>query len=235
MCFIDSQPRIFRHVYGFLYHRVKQLCTVLTWSTFNNAAGPNHIQFSRNYWTYNLPLQTNRNGCGFHTVLNAWIFALGLRPHPVTQCTNQDYLDIERFVQWAFDGVLDWRTLTDWLICRGLVVQNNLNQVPLGRRFLSTEQQQADLFALSQAIDDDRNAELKNGLPLDFETNVNFYPNARQFAANENDPHYDEQPAPGQAAGRPAAGSRLEIADTFDEDDSDGLGGHGGQPWVDGF
>jgi hypothetical protein len=87
--------------------------------------------------------QKGVNACSDHTVLNAWILALGLTPVRGGNSTLPFEIlkELRQMMNVALIGVLDWKTLVAWLICRNLTIERTAELVPEDRRFRATSEQ----------------------------------------------------------------------------------------------
>lgn len=113
--------------------------------------------------------------CGLHTILNAWILALGLTPNTTTTALNDEfYNELWDLVRGAVAGLLDWQTLAAWLYCKRIT---ELRAVPHSRRFeLSRSQKDGEFANRIEEIfrTDDRILETKTvgDLPYDYRNNI---------------------------------------------------------------
>jgi hypothetical protein len=80
--------------------------------------------------------------CGHHTILNAWILAMGLHPRPNTTSLFKDetfYEELWMLIRASVAGLLDWKTLVAWFFCNNLTMHKGLQYVPVDRRFVATQ------------------------------------------------------------------------------------------------
>ncbi|ORX95697.1 hypothetical protein BCR34DRAFT_607869 [Clohesyomyces aquaticus] len=136
---LDSARDYFKDVRDFLYQRIQKTARYLHWSTHRNDS--RDVDFSDSYWIVKVPRQNNNWACGYHTILNAWILALGLTPNTEEEVDEDDYQILYALVQKALAGLLSWEILVTFLFCRRLVRESSLQDVPENRRFLSTVRQ----------------------------------------------------------------------------------------------
>ncbi|KAF2741833.1 hypothetical protein M011DRAFT_530289 [Sporormia fimetaria CBS 119925] len=87
--------------------------------------------------------QTDNWECGLHTILNAWIFALGLAPAANGSADHASSAKVRnemfRLLRCALNGRLDWKTLAYFLLCNRLVQETSIDNVPASRRFALTQ------------------------------------------------------------------------------------------------
>ena len=141
--FIDSHRQIFEGLWDFRMLCVRNAVRGLGWSTHRNPGGK--VTFDSEKWS--IPVPQQRPGgwqCGHHTIINAWILALGLHPNEKGYYNNNMYPVIYRLVKAAVTGILDWKTLAQWLVARGLTDEKNVENVPICRRFKSTHGQTSE-------------------------------------------------------------------------------------------
>ena len=132
--FLDSCPRIFKLVRPYLYERIQRIAHCLTWSTHRAETGP-QPQFTR-FDVCRVPAQTPGGWqCGYHTIINAWIVALGLHPRLDVSYSDEIYTEAYWLFYAALAGILDWKTLAAWLITHHLVTKTSIENVPANRRF----------------------------------------------------------------------------------------------------
>ncbi|KAI4652632.1 uncharacterized protein J4E79_008939 [Alternaria viburni] len=135
--FIDSCQRIFKDVQGFFLERISKAHKRLKWSDHRrvwDVVPPREIPSD-----IQVPQQQNGGWqCGHHTVINAWIIALGLHPKGDAIYKENGYNLIYRLAQMATAGLLDWRTLAEFLISKRLTIETSADDVPESRRFKFT-------------------------------------------------------------------------------------------------
>lgn len=77
--------------------------------------------------------------CGYHTILNAWVIALGLNLSPDFIPETKFYEEARQLVILALGGFLDYRIAYAFLLCREFVQEQS--NVPQDRRFKQTKKQ----------------------------------------------------------------------------------------------
>jgi hypothetical protein len=137
--FLDSSPDYYADVRQRLFQKVKSAAVNVGWSTELN--DDRSVRFSDRYWTVTVPHQTNNYACGYHTVLNAWILALGLTPRINAVYDHRIAREILQMATLACAGLMDWKTMWAWLRCRDLITEQEITSVPLQRRFTRTQVQ----------------------------------------------------------------------------------------------
>ncbi|KAF2728299.1 hypothetical protein EJ04DRAFT_591893 [Polyplosphaeria fusca] len=148
--FLDSAAHHYADVRDFLYSKIRHLATNLTWSTHRNS--DNHVRFSDSFWTVTVPRQTKQYACGLHTIVNAWILALGLMPETKAPFDEEKtYLDLRYQIKSALAGLVDWSTVYAYLRCKRLVRRDA--RVPAERRFKRANMQ-VDAFKLQDEIEE---------------------------------------------------------------------------------
>lgn len=79
-----------------------------------------------------------------HIIINAWILAVGLIPSKGPLELKPDFYDeLWVLIRGAVAGLLDWQTLVAWLFCNGDTTSQTLSSVPEGRRFQTTQYENA--------------------------------------------------------------------------------------------
>ncbi|KAF1993670.1 hypothetical protein P154DRAFT_588402 [Amniculicola lignicola CBS 123094] len=176
--FLDSSQTFFRDVRDFLHTRVIKAAQELGWTDHRNH--DRHVRFAPHPRVVQVAYQRNEWACGYHTILNAWILAMGLTPNPHKRFEEDDplYEELRDMTKYALLGLLDWMTLAAWMICNELVQQQRLENVPPTRRFNYTIYQAHtdDLAArIMRAADEDQilRAFSEDVLPYT-RNNVNF-------------------------------------------------------------
>ncbi|KAJ4335265.1 hypothetical protein N0V95_008950 [Ascochyta clinopodiicola] len=140
---LDTAPRRYREdvVQNLIHKRIRDTATNLGWARQRNEDGavrfrPQHSQ------VVVFPQLKGGWQCGLHTILNAWILALGLMPRSEQLVLGADfYEEFWVLVRAAVAGLLDWKTLVAWLFCNNLVTSRSLASVPEDRRFEITRHQ----------------------------------------------------------------------------------------------
>ncbi|UPX19089.1 uncharacterized protein EKO05_0009363 [Ascochyta rabiei] len=140
---LDSAPRRFREdVVQQLFHKtIRDTATNLGWTRQRNEDGA--VRFRQQHSQVGVFPQLGGGWqCGLHTILNAWILALGLMPRSEHLVPGADfYNEFWVLVRAAVAGLLDWKTLVAWLFCNNLVTSRSLASVPDDRRFETTRYQ----------------------------------------------------------------------------------------------
>ena len=77
--------------------------------------------------------------CGYHTILNAWVIALGLNLNPDFIPETKFYEEARRLIIFALGGFLDYRIVYAFLLCRKFIQEQS--SVPQDRRFEQTKKQ----------------------------------------------------------------------------------------------
>ncbi|KAF2790443.1 hypothetical protein K505DRAFT_390797 [Melanomma pulvis-pyrius CBS 109.77] len=176
--FLDSAPDYYADVRGFLYTKVREVAERMGWTSHRNVT---NVTFHDTHHDFPVAHQQTATTCGSHTIINAWILAMGLTPDPnVGENFDDNTLQhLNRLISIACFGILDWMTLAAFLICRELVIETSIDDVPLDRRFLSTraqiyEDNIATLVDQMQFEDDVLETFSEASLPYDWRTNVDF-------------------------------------------------------------
>jgi hypothetical protein len=106
----DSSRHVFGDMEDFVAQKILRATKNLQWSTHRNAAS--RINFEDDTEN-NVPQQQRGQGwqCGPHTVINAWILAMGLRISPKADYTTDIYRDFRTLARAA---VMDCSTGGHW-------------------------------------------------------------------------------------------------------------------------
>lgn len=139
--FLDSAPDMWKKRKGErfnLFKLIKEKARGLSWTTHRNPNG--RVKFSSKPRYVNVTKQVSNLACGYHTVVNAWILALGMTPK-VKPKKTLDLREASSMIKFAIRGVLDWKTLVAWLFYRDLTVETKIEQVTLSRAFEVTKEQ----------------------------------------------------------------------------------------------
>ncbi|KAF1948891.1 hypothetical protein CC80DRAFT_554006 [Byssothecium circinans] len=211
--FLDSAPHHLRHLHRTtLLNQTQQLARNTSWAKHRNDEGDTQVKFSKDPREVTVLAQAGDWTCGLHTIMNAWILALGLTPQPNVGRLAEDtghslkkkmYSEFLGLIQLAVGGVLDWRTLVAWLFCWELTVETKVDGVPLDRRFIATVRQEGQ-STLAQWVhdifhgeDDARLASLSpTEVPYDHGNNVDFTISKErpwQFKDDDRGPGSQEQ------------------------------------------
>ncbi|KAF2659148.1 hypothetical protein K491DRAFT_675845 [Lophiostoma macrostomum CBS 122681] len=175
--FLDSAPKYYDDVRDFFYGTIQQIARNLGWTKHRN--DDRRVQFSTTCREVFVARQINGWACGYHTIVNAWILALGLRPNPDAEFENPTYKGLHLLIRIALLGQLDWLTLAAFLICSKLVVETSTSDVPLDRRFQNSRFQGGD-FELGNRLEELRFADAalltlpEDDFPYNHGTNVPF-------------------------------------------------------------
>jgi hypothetical protein len=145
MYLLDSSPSFTYMADEFIHERVEQAARSLRWT--GTPTMDQTIPFKPQLERIPVPSQGGHWQCGLHTIINAWIIALGLtlRGEFDRGTVVRVYREAPVLIYLAYEGGLDWRTLAAWLICKGLVEESRLDDVRPDRRFLSTQVQDGEL------------------------------------------------------------------------------------------
>jgi hypothetical protein len=112
--FYDSGPHVFRNARLPLARLVIRLYRGLGWYTQRAKPRENPL--------YRVVLAARQQPggwqCGPHTIINAWILAMGMHPDPRKVYDNRTYEEFHLLARPAVVGVLDWQALVSWLLCR---------------------------------------------------------------------------------------------------------------------
>lgn len=139
--FLDSAPDMWKKRKGErfnLFKLIKEKARGLSWTTQRNPNG--QVKFCSKPRYVNVAKQVGSSACGYHTVVNAWILALGMTPK-VKPKKALDLREASSMIKFAIRGVLDWKTLVAWLFYRDLTVETKIEQVTLSRAFEVTKEQ----------------------------------------------------------------------------------------------
>lgn len=137
---LDSLPGCKAGVEDWLFERIKRAATRLGWTAQRNPH--NAVTWSEVYdelEEITVTQQMDGWACGLHTILNAWILALGLLPRSHWDADQPTVMrELIELIELACYGALDWFMLVSWLLCHNLVVERSPRAVPEDRRFKST-------------------------------------------------------------------------------------------------
>ncbi|KAF2645958.1 hypothetical protein P280DRAFT_532395 [Massarina eburnea CBS 473.64] len=220
--FLDSSSKeVLRQRYTSLFNEAKKAAAQLHWSTHrNDGSYGNIVQFSDGPRIVKVFPQKKDSGCGHHTIINAWILALGLTPsQTVTGQPGNMYGEFEDLLQIALSGVLDWKTLVAWLFCMGITNEKKLEDVPLNRRFMTTRRQENEGeldWRIEMAQEDDAILESLNKADYlyDHGNNVAFPKRQWAFADTEQQRAYEDEDEWGDGI----TDSEMVDADTWTDD-----------------
>lgn len=184
---LDSQPSHLKARLNGIYADIQYLVRTLQWPEHRNEDG--HVDFDKEPTIVKVTPQSSSTTCGYHTILNAWILALGLTPKVRSNFPVRLYDELRDRCNIALIGDLTWQDLANWLIESGLVIQGNLEDVPESRRFGTTAAQKEDMEDLVSLADYIRtvrdgadhdlarqyeSGQYENVVPYDFSNNVDF-------------------------------------------------------------
>ncbi|KAF2032494.1 hypothetical protein EK21DRAFT_60679 [Setomelanomma holmii] len=189
----DSSRHILEGSSGFLQTVIERALEHLEWSTHRNA-GDEPVTVGMTIEMEETPQQQKGGGwrCGPHTVINAWILAMGLHPCRRAEYSDEIYQEFRTLARAAVGGLLDWRTLVSWLFNRKLSSERRFSAVHESRRFDSTRYWRNDA-ALQQRIQEIRETD---DLPLETLTEA-----AAPYDHENNPNHNDNRPDRGSDAG----------------------------------
>lgn len=180
--FLDSsRGDVFALHRNALFQMVVHTAYSLKWPTHRNEVSDDEIVFNPKLHVVTVPSQLDHHACSLHTVLNAWILALGLTPNPAFRFNEGDYNAVYQMVRTAVAGLLNWKDIAVWLLERGVVVERNVDQIPEDRRFnLSTcqvpSEQLGDYMQQVRNTPDELqlSTELESECPYDESSSVNW-------------------------------------------------------------
>ncbi|KAL5421921.1 hypothetical protein PMIN04_005163 [Paraphaeosphaeria minitans] len=192
--FLDSRPQYLKVKKDLIYDQIKHMARALGWAIQRNGAGDIDFQASPRF--VKVTNQGTPFACGDHTVLNAWILALGLTPslHGKSNLTGNKYektlQELRQLMNLALNGALDWKTLTAWLFCNRLTVETRAGLVPPNRRFNTTAAQitindegETNLHEYIESLrsEDEMMVNLYQDIPYDHTSNVDFSRDGWEF------------------------------------------------------
>ncbi|KAL1593272.1 hypothetical protein SLS60_010880 [Paraconiothyrium brasiliense] len=144
--FLDSHPQLWDRVQESrldIFKQVKAVAHSLNWTSQRNS--DNRIKFRSKPRYVRVAQQKGGKACPYHTIMNAWILALGLTPNvkPRFDFAENGVLisELRQMVRFALAGLLDWKTLVAWMFARDLTVEKEIDKVSLDRRFDATIEQ----------------------------------------------------------------------------------------------
>lgn len=146
--YLDSADHIFKKPEkGIFYRDIQEMVRNLQWHD-------NGLVFKHNHREARVSQQKGGWECGYHTILNAWILAMGLKPNPKSELDEKILEELHgELIPQALCGILDWLTLVAWLFCHKLVRETTLDDVLMDRRFERTRSQ-TDESKLAARISD---------------------------------------------------------------------------------
>ena len=190
---LDSFPEYFDDIQQFLYFTLENTAERLQWSVHRNEDGPIKFTFLEEdppFDTIPVARQVGSFACGYHTILNAWIIALGLTPDPAAKLNEGLYKRTYNLFLLATLGLLDWLTLVTFLFCEELTIEISLKDVPMNRRFSHTRLQKSEVD-LAERIEISALADMVLGtiseavVPYDHSTNKETWAEKAQEEVEE--------------------------------------------------
>ncbi|KAJ4301586.1 hypothetical protein N0V90_003679 [Kalmusia sp. IMI 367209] len=134
---LDSAPHYLKDIRDYMSQTIRHVAKALSWST-------DDVEFRDRLRFVKVTKQRTEHSCGYHTMLNAWILALGLTPSQGAHFSRKVYEGIKEIANLALAGLLDWKTLTAFLICKRFTIEKTVEAVPLNRRFQTTAVQRTN-------------------------------------------------------------------------------------------
>jgi hypothetical protein len=130
-----------------VFQKVVNATYNLNWATHRNPTGEagrnSRVTFLPRLRKVGVATQRHYAQCGHHTVLNAWILALGLTPNFKLTFNDALYTQLHELMRYAVAGLLHWQTPTAWLFCNDMVEQGeNIRSIPQNRWFGLTVRQE---------------------------------------------------------------------------------------------
>ncbi|KAG9194492.1 hypothetical protein G6011_04527 [Alternaria panax] len=149
--FLDSDPDILVTAIGYLTNVVKDAAKRLGWASHRNAVDLRAVP-----QLYPVPAQQHGGyQCGYHTFVNAWILAMGLKPNKTRGKYSEDmYVEAWKLARAAIAGLLDWKALVAWFFCRKLTKERSFEAVTMNRRFETTVPQVPETLGTQEALGD---------------------------------------------------------------------------------
>jgi hypothetical protein len=148
---LDPSPHIFQQkpdARACIGKVTRTIASNLQWTKQRNIASgtTNHVSFAPGLAYDNVPVPTQPRGsggwmCGHHTMLIAWILAMGLSPNhtkPTAEFDEEFYDELCSLIRAAPAGLLDWKTLVAWFFCNKLTTGTTAHLVHQNRRFETT-------------------------------------------------------------------------------------------------
>jgi hypothetical protein len=121
---LDSSPHVYQEKAGvrlYIGESIRKIASNLQWTKQRNTGNETvkRVSFDPGlgYTTVPVPAHPRNKGgwmCVYHTVLNAWILAIGLSPNaakPTDEFNELFYKEVFVLIQAAVAGLLDWKTL----------------------------------------------------------------------------------------------------------------------------
>ncbi|KAI8942285.1 hypothetical protein NX059_000364 [Plenodomus lindquistii] len=176
MRYYDSCPRRLRDAYVYIAGRLGGVVRSLGWTS--TRSGQTATKVTPRFHTTTVPEQLGGWACGAHTVINAWILALGLTPSQSVTYSRDIYEEFFTLANAACSGVLSWLVLASWLRHRNLVDRCNLDDIAEDRRFEFTRRWESvnELQDRIADIIDDEDTMLRtcseSDVPYDLSNNV---------------------------------------------------------------
>ncbi|KAH9874345.1 hypothetical protein IAQ61_003534 [Plenodomus lingam] len=183
--YYDSSPERLRDAYPFLTSKLKEAMSVLGWLSPRNIGREGGVEAMGSTVDYRflqqsvtVPKQPNGWMCGAHTIINAWILALGLTPAPQISYPTPVYEELHTLAGAACSGLLTWMVLVNWLRCRKLITQKRLGDVAPNRRFEFTNVWRSEMdlkeriLEITETEDQPLLGYTETQLPYDFSNNL---------------------------------------------------------------
>ncbi|PVI03578.1 hypothetical protein DM02DRAFT_696871 [Periconia macrospinosa] len=116
---------------------VKKLADRLGWSTHRNLEG--FIKFDEKMTVLPVAKHSTSSESAARTIINAWIYALGLRPNPGRNSLGlHDLEECYAIIDEAMLGDLSWKDIFDFLKGSNHILDTSPDAVPANRRFMNT-------------------------------------------------------------------------------------------------
>lgn len=161
--FLDSRTNILANCRDYLYQQVIQTAYNLNWPSHRT---PSEIHFEPRAHRVQVAQATRERSTfaisALHTILNAWILALGLTPNPaatferkINGAVNQDimYSELFLYVLLAISGLLQWQNIVAYLVTNGYVLESIGEAVKVDREFGLTAGQTLDEGLLKEYVE----------------------------------------------------------------------------------
>lgn len=137
-----------------IFKDIQTMAQTLRWTKHRNAN--DQIKFRLKPKYVRVAQQLDDVTCGHHTILNAWILALGLTPNvqPRTGSGTTFISNLCQLINIALAGLLDWKTLVAWLLEHDLTVEKSINSTTLLDRTFEATVAQTDSNPLATYIEE---------------------------------------------------------------------------------
>ncbi|KAF2871720.1 hypothetical protein BDV95DRAFT_607134 [Massariosphaeria phaeospora] len=172
---LEELSELSQRVRESLYPAVQRAAENLGWTSGHRFRGE-FVEFETIYRGVKVARQVNNLHSALHTIVNAWILALGLTPNPTANFGATGlYPELYQMIRLALNGLVDWQLLVAWLICRGLVEETSLEYVLADRRFYqSLAPDLSDFIPADVAAEHDLARDDGSHYKMDRNTNVDF-------------------------------------------------------------